>query len=406
MKIIYLSNMNIAKKGGATTHFFELGGNLIKLGVNILTIVPGYLPRTKNDGNLNVIYLPTFKGHVLSYLWAEFMKIFYLVYYIKKFKPDVIYARQELLDFMPPLIARLFQMPYVIEINGLAEDELVSMGMKRIVPGIFAAVRRINGKCAQNIICVSEGIKKEIIRRDRQDENKIVVIPNGANTDIFHPLSKLECRKRFGLSEAVFYVGFVGSFLPWQGLDILVESARIINQSGSEDIKFILIGDGMEKEKLTKKVQECGLQDTVLFYARVDYENIVYYINAFDLAVAPYTSKNESLALGSPLKLFEYLACGKPIIATQMDGISNILNELNYDCFFKKNDAFDLAGKIIKMYKNSNELEQMGRTGRALALEKYNWNKTAFATKQIIKRLFLRQKVHEANICKIDNKGV
>ena len=62
--------------------------------------------------------------------------------------------------------------------------------------------------------------------------------------------------------------------------------------------------------------------------------------------------------------------------------------------------------RAIKMYKNSNELEQMGRTGRALALEKYNWNKTAFATKQIIKRLFLRQKVHEANICKIDNKGV
>ncbi len=129
-KILYLSNMDIRKRGADKTHFIELGQNLKKAGIKILAVVPGYLPRQKNNYGLDIVFIPTFSKNIFAYLWVEFLKIPYLVLSIIKFKPDIIYARQDFLDFAPPFLAIVFRVPYVTEINGVIESEFKARGVK------------------------------------------------------------------------------------------------------------------------------------------------------------------------------------------------------------------------------------------------------------------------------------
>jgi len=129
VKIIYLSNEDMRKKGGGKTHFFEVAQNLVKLGNEVLIILPGYIPRDKQDYGVNICYIPTLRKNIFSYLLYELLKIFYLPLYILKFSPDVIYSRQGLFDIMPPILSYLFRVPYVTEKNGIMEDEFRSRGI-------------------------------------------------------------------------------------------------------------------------------------------------------------------------------------------------------------------------------------------------------------------------------------
>jgi glycosyltransferase involved in cell wall biosynthesis len=234
----------------------------------------------------------------------------------------------------------------------------------------------INFRLSDKIICVTEGIKREIVRRYKVNEGKLVVIPNGANIELFRPLDKHGCRRKLGLEEDAFYVGFVGSFAPWQGLDILIEAARQVKEQGYSQIKYILVGDGECEYILRQKVQGYKLEDEIRFTGRVAYEQVVNYMNACDVAVAPFTTKG-SAALSSPLKLFEYLACGRPVIASRVDGVKEVIEEGKCGYLFEPGDAEELAKRIIQSYQERDALQEMGLRGRQLVESKYTWRATA-----------------------------
>lgn len=376
LKILYLTNEDMRKEGGGKTHFIEVAQNLVKLGNELLVLLPGYWPRDKRDYGLNIRYVPTFKKNSLSYLLYEFLNVFYFGFYILKFKPDAIYSRSGLLDVMPPILARLFRVLYVIEKNGIMEDEFRSRGFSELIIKILRLVERINFRLSSKIVCVTEGIKQEIARRYRVDERKLLVIPNGANTKLFRPLDEKECRRRLGLEEDAFYVGFVGSFSPWQGLETLIEAAKQVKGHGLSEIKYLLVGDGELEPILRRKVREDGLEGEMQFTGRVAYEEIVYYMNAFNVAVAPFTTKG-SEALGSPLKIYEYLACGRPVLASRVDGVKEVIEEGRCGYLFESGDAKELAEKILQSYHERDSLAELGRNGRRLVEEKYNWRETA-----------------------------
>ena len=376
MKILYISSEDMRKEGAGKTHFIEVAQNLVKLGNELLILLPGYRPRDKKNYGLNVRYVPTFRKNILSYLLYEIVNFFYLAFYILKWRPDAIYLRQGLFEVFPPIIAWFFRVPYVIEKNGIMEDELRSRGFSEIIIKILRLAEEINFRLSDKIICVTEGIKKEITRRYRVNEGKLVVIPNGANIELFRPLDKYECRRKLGLKEDAFYIGFVGSFAPWQGLEVLIEAAKQVKEQGYSQIRYILVGYGEEESILRQKVQEYKLEQEILFTGRVAYQEVVHYINACDVAVAPFTTKG-SAALGSPLKLFEYLACSRPVIASRVDGVKEVIEEGRCGYLFEAGDAQELAKRIIQSYQEHEALQEMGLRGRRLVEEKYTWEATA-----------------------------
>ncbi|MEM2001611.1 MAG: glycosyltransferase family 4 protein [Thermoproteota archaeon] len=387
MKIIYISSEDMRKEGGGKTHFFEVARNLVTLGNELLILLPGYRPRDKKNYGLNVRYVPTLKKSHLSYLLYEIVGFFYLAFYILKFRPNAIYLRQGLFEVFTPILARLFQVPYVIEKNGIMEDELRSRGFAEITIKLLRAAEEVNFHLSNKIICVTEGIKKEIARRYRVDESKLVVIPNGANIDLFHPLDKRECRRKLRLDEDAFYAGFVGSFAPWQGLETLVEAAKKVKEKGYFRIRYVLVGDGKLEQTIKRMVREYELANEVVFTGRVPYEEVVYYINAFDVALAPFICERNAIIGLSPLKLYEYLACSRPVIASRLDGVREVIEEGRCGYLFEAGDVEGLAERIIQSYHESGLLQEMGERGRRLVESKYTWKTIAEHIAKILEEI-------------------
>lgn len=379
MKIIYISSEDMRKEGGGKTHFFEVARNLVTLGNELLILLPGYRPRDKKNYGLNVRYVPTLKKSPLSYLLYEIVGFFYLAFYILKFRPDAIYLRQGLFEVFTPILARLFRVPYVIEKNGIMEDELRSRRFAEITIKLLRAAEEVNFHLSNKIICVTEGIRREIARRYRVDESKLVVIPNGANIDLFRPLDKRECRRKLRLEEDAFYVGFVGSFAPWQGLETLIEAAKQVKEQGYSQIKYILVGDGEQEPILRQKAQKYNLEQVIQFTGRVAYEQVVNYINCFDVC---YICIKEMFH--SPLKLYEYLACGRPAIASRVDGVREVIEEGQCGYLSKAGDAEELAKRIIQSYQEREALQEMGLRGRRLVEDKYTWRATAERVAEVL----------------------
>jgi len=386
MKIIYLTVEDMRKEGSGKTHFIEIGQNLVKLGNELIVLLPGYHPIDNRDYGLRIKYVPTFRKNRFSYLLYEFLNIFYLSYYILTFKPDVIYSRSGLFDLMPPIISKIFNIPFIIEINGIMADEFRSRGIGKIIIKILQIAERVNFRLSKAIVCVTEGIKRELLRRYRVPENKMYVVPNGFNPEIFRPLDMQKCRQKIKLDKSAFYVGFVGSFAPWQGIDTFLEAAKIVKEKKYDNIRYILIGEGEMMSELKRMANEYNLHKEVIFTGRIPYKEVSIYINSVVVAVVtPKTQRNKIIGL-SPLKLYEYLGCAKPVIASRIDGLWEIIKEGNCGYVFEPDNAEDLASKIIHAYNKRALLEEIGVRGRFLVLKKYAWENSAREIQNILKK--------------------
>jgi len=321
MRIIYMSCEDMRKKGAGKTHFMEVAINLANAGNELLVLLPGYRPRQKGEDFQTVRYVPTFNKHFLSYILYEILHPFYLFAFIIKFKPHIIYFRQDLLNITSPILAALFRIPYIIEKNGLVGVDYQYRGFGDLFIKFLTLAEYINIYLAAGVICVTEGIKREIIRKYAVREAKLTVVPNGANTGLFCVMEQAACRRSLKVDENCFYVGFVGTFAPWQGLEMLIGAAHLVKEAGFADIKYILVGDGELEEKMKEKVADLGLHNIVHFTGRVNYEKVPEWINAFDLAVAPFTKERNITCGLSPIKIYEYLACGKPVLAAAVEGV-------------------------------------------------------------------------------------
>ncbi|MCK4244275.1 MAG: glycosyltransferase family 4 protein [Candidatus Omnitrophica bacterium] len=391
MRILYTSaSVDIREEGlGGKTHFVEVAKNLKELGNSLLVLISGYRPKNRENFGLNIkyIYIPPLHKRSLSYVWAEIFRFFYLTFYILKFHPEVIYARKDKWGFSPPILSFIFGVAYVAEVNGLVEEELKRYSnYPAWIMWLVSLSERINYFFAKKIICVASGIKRELIKRYKVREEKLVVISNGADTNLFKPLDKRKCRKKLDFDENGFYLGFVGYFAPWQGLEILIEAANLVKKQGNTEIKYLILGDGSGlKKDLKDKAEKYNLKKEISFLGHIDYKGIVYYINSFD--VCYLCRKGLPSGCYSPLKLYEYLACGRPVIASRAEGVTAVIEEGGCGYLFNPESASDLAGKIIQAYQERQYLTQLGANGRRLVEKKYSWKKTAERIMEVDRRL-------------------
>jgi len=372
MRVLCVCDEDIRKERGTKVCVIEITQNLVKLGNQVLVVVPGYLPRNRSYQAPSIVYVPTFRKNVFSFIIYELLKIPYLTFHILRFKPDVVYLMSGPLSPLALMVAFLLRVPSMLEMHGIAEDEFRKRGISEIVIKVLNMKHRVGFWLSSSIICVTEGIRNEVAKRYRVRRNKLVVIPNGANIELFKPLSKHACRQRLGLDKDSFYVGFIGSFAPWQGLDTLIQAAKLVTEEGFSHIKYVLLGDGELSTTLRQMVHELDVEKSVFFAGSVPYTSVVDYINASDVMVAPFSGKGGQ-ALGSPLKLFEYLACGRPVIASRMDGVTHVVEEGHCGHLIGGGDVQELANAIIQSYNEQDELKQLGENGRKLVEAKYSW---------------------------------
>jgi glycosyltransferase involved in cell wall biosynthesis len=368
---------------GSMIHKWELISNLSKDGNEIHTL------SHENMQYENIFFHAIPKSKRLT-------RLTYAVFLFKLLKErdfDLLYIRTDAGTYATfgYLLTNFFKYPVVSEINGitfdeqeLVKNELVSKKVE-ILGNLKVNLRKYKEismwKRSDSIIAVTSGIKQHLVKF-QIDESKINVIENGANTDLFKPIDKSIARDKVSLDQKYKYVCFVGNLAPWQGVEFLIKASPLILKEYT-DIRFLIVGDGIMKKEWMQIAEDLGISDKFIFTGSVPYEMTHVYINASDVCVVP----KKPLKSGySPLKLYEYMACGRPIIATRTDGFE-LLEEMNAGILINPENPVDFANSILTLLDNPELMTNMGSNGRKYIVENHSWDSVARKVLQVCNKV-------------------
>lgn len=365
-------------KSGSNIHILELLRNLKKY-TDVVLFAPGQ--KGVEHGFSGIKYVPVIDNKYLVQPFYEFMLSFYLLYSCITNRPDVLYLRQNSFPFFPIALCKLLKIPTIVEVNGLVMDELkVSPDSKSFAYRVFSylALRseRFNYRHCDRIVSVTDKLKDELMRLYSVPAEKVLVINNGANTEIFKPMDQKKARTSLELDDSKKYVCFVGHLAAWQGVEFLIYSSPLILEK-CPDVRFLVVGDGVMRDKLLEIASEMGLSDKFTFTGRVPYEDVPLYINAADICVAPFIKERNSKIGLSALKTYEYLACGKPIVASSISGVKDLIDLSGGGISVTPEDPGELANAVVRLISDQKTRSMMGEQGRKYVVENHSWDGVA-----------------------------
>jgi glycosyltransferase involved in cell wall biosynthesis len=381
MRILLLAlDVNVKTNTGDAVHVRELAGSLATIGHQVSLVVPNTkgvseeVDLLRDLDNLNLFFnSPNPRFRNLSTV-LNCRKI------AKGQKSEVIYERR----FSPKVgysLNKLLKIPLAVEINGLKDRERqLSPGGEISNPRFKNLRRKLWNhffKSASSVVVVSDGLKKGLSEEYGIPAQKISVIYNGANTEIFKPLDKGQCQNDLGLDPDYQYVGFIGNLAPWQGVEQLVSITPAICKS-LPNTKVVIVGEGMMGEKLRKLAHDLGVKDNIIFTGFVPYKKVPTYINAFDVCAAPFNAIERNVKYSfSAIKLYEYMACGKAVVTTDVCGIKDELRDLGMGIVVKADDSNALTSEIIELMSNKEKQRDMGAAAREWVVKEHSWKKVA-----------------------------
>lgn len=317
------------------------------------------------------------KKIILKFRWAgENVSILWRVWRLAMAeKPDALlfrYLANNKMSLTLTVLSYLY--PIVLEINAVRSIE---------DPGaanhIGNALDRLAIRRAGQCFVISSRVKDHLVQHLGADEKKIHVVENGVNTAKFNAnISGDEAKRVLGL-EGRFVIGFVGSFRPWHGVENLIPLMQQLT-ARYPDITLLAVGDAPERAGYEQKFAEADLSQYVVFTGHVNHDAVPQYIAAMDVAMSPHKKdcfKESGGFHGSPLKLFEYMAMEKAIIAAPLGQIAELIQDGSTGRQLYAEDTEALRDEVIRMYKDRAYRERLGRNARELVEKKYTWEENA-----------------------------
>jgi len=375
MKIHYLSDIYFGEQNAGTTHTLEICNRLSKKNeIHLICQKP------ENEIEiLKKLYIPVFGTNRIlrMIIFNVLFWILYPAYFYRGEKPDLFYQRFDGTLFLSPavLFSKLYNIPLVMEVNGIMVDEASLKNSPKLYTYMLKFCEKIYYSRAYKIIAVTEGLKEEITKLYNIPEEKVTVIGNGVNTEVFKPLlDSFDLKKKYGLTGKKI-VTFVGVLEPWQGLEYLVESAKKVLEN-KPDVVFLIIGNGPLKKILIKKARDMKIEENFVFTGSVPYEEVPIYINMSDMCVAPFILKRNDKIGISPLKIYEYMACGKAIVCSKIKNL-HFLDEIKAGILVEPENPHQISEAILKLLDNEKLRNEMGKRGREETVNNYSWDSIA-----------------------------
>ncbi len=237
-----------------------------------------------------------------------------------------VYIRTGPLSFLLTLAARAFgYKKIVLEVNGWLADELKALNMPWVLTALYEKIQVFELKRASSVRVVTTGLKN-IILAANIEEDKVHIIENGTDIDLFTPLDQVMCRQELNLKPDIRYLVFVGNLARWQDLPTAFKAMPALLEAGY-DVEMLILGEGREMDRFIAKAKQYGLEEKVHFLGKKSPETVNKYLSASDIGLAPFTSqRNKRIGL-SPLKVRDYAAGGLPVASTLLPGLEQLKNE-------------------------------------------------------------------------------
>lgn len=265
--------------------------------------------------------------------------------------------------FAAVLLGRYFKRPVVIFAEG------TDINLYPTFP-LIRKLERYTLRRAQKVISVCQALKDIIVQLDIP-EDKISVVPNGVDPGKFYPVSRDETRKRLGLPDAKIILS-VGALIPRKGFDVLIRAFEIlVHRKHEQDLCLIIIGEGEQRRELEKIISEANLEKYVRLVGSVMNQDLNAWYGAADLFCL--TSSREGL----PCVILEALACGKPVIATEIWGIPEIIQSDKLGILTERNER-DVAEGISRALTKTWDPCEIVKYAR-----KNSWDQAALRVREI-----------------------
>jgi glycosyltransferase involved in cell wall biosynthesis len=288
---------------------------------------------------------------------------------------DIVQERNGIYKMGAARACRHLRLPYVyfFDADDILEHDLFGRALSGILRWRAKQVLRYNLKTAVRIICLSTFAKAHLKAIWKVPEEKIVIIPNAVDIDHFRPLpeARAEVRRKLGLDDCPLIV-FVGGFVPYQDIIVLLEAFASV-QKEWRDAHLLLVGEGEQYRKMVQHATDLGIADSTKFVGFQPHAEIPRLLSAADIAVAPYHKIDDERFLGSSMKIFEYMAVGLPIVASDVGQISEVIQNGVNGLLCPVEDAQALAAALKRLLADSQLRSRLGQQARKDSADKYSW---------------------------------
>jgi glycosyltransferase involved in cell wall biosynthesis len=358
----------------------EILANLSKRGYSTYFVAT----RSKNVGQIksshvHVTQVPLRYVPVVSNVMYALVLVFLFPLYIVFYKSDFVVTHPDVstISSMPWLFLRkFFRARFILDIRSTPVETRGLQGF--LQESLFATSIIIAKKFFNGMTTITDLMKEEVCGDFSIPPNNVGVWTSGVSTTLFRPegylAESVDLKKRLGLSRK-FVVFYHGGLRRTGGLIEVVESMKMIKKTGLSIVLFLL-GAGQIAEVLENLVQSEALEDLVTIHEPVDYLEVPKYIGMSDVCIIPLPY-NPYWRFQSPLKLLEYMAMEKVVIATDIPAHRLIMGEANCGVYISSATPSEIEKSIVFAYHNRDKLQDWGKVGRKIIEEKYTWEKVA-----------------------------
>jgi glycosyltransferase involved in cell wall biosynthesis len=274
---------------------------------------------------------------------------------------DLVYERHALWSAAGMETARALGVPGVLEVNAPLIDE---QGAHRVLVARDAATARSEAAfaAATRIVAVSDGVRA-YVEGFEAGRGKVVVVPNGVDPGRYAHAPPGE--------RPTFTVGFVGTLKPWHGLGTLAEGFAELHRH-HPDARLLVVGDGPERPAFEARLCELGVRDAANLVGALPPAEVPAWLARMDVATAPYPP--HAGFYFSPLKVFEYLAAGLPLVASRIGQLEDLLEHGATCLFAEPGDPRSLADALTALRDDLGLRRALALAGRALVARDHTWD--------------------------------
>ena len=339
-RVLYLkTNLWLGvQAGGSVAHTSGVIGGLLERGHEVdfaSAETPVALPR-RDDLHLHRIRPPG--AYVVPREMNHYRHHANTIRSLSRMSPGrygFIYQRFSLGNFAGVVLSRLRRLPLVLEYNGSEVWLARNWGTPLLLERLAEMAERVCLRHAHLIVTVSDVLRDQLIARGIEPE-RIVAYPNGVDTavfrpDRFSPRQIAAVRRRLGISADATVATFAGTFGHWHGAEVLARALGALARRGTEwlqenKVHVVFIGDGVKRPVFEKILADADVAPFFTLTGLIAQEDTPLYMAASDILVSPHVPNPDgSPFFGSPTKLFEYLATGRPVVASQLNQIGEVL---------------------------------------------------------------------------------
>jgi len=367
-KILYFITQS--EFGGAQRYVFDLAMNLkADFRVAVALGEPGEngtLAKLLLKNNIPYFIIPHLKRGISPL--KEILALKEIMKLLKDYRPDIIHLNSSKISVLGSIAAIFTKAKTVYTVHGWVFNEPLPAALK----WFYLRLEKFAARFKDKIICVSEADRQSALKHKIAPAEKLITIPNGLAPLDFH--SPEQAKKILNRPAANFLIGAIGNLYKTKGYEYFIETANILINRRRLSATFIIIGEGQERRHLENLIKKYHLKNNFILTGGI--EEAAKLLPAFDVYLC------SSVKEGLPYSILEAMQAGRPIVATRVGGIPEMIKEGKTGLLARSADPKGLAEKIKTLLDNKALAEKLGQSAKASVAAEFSLEKMIEKTKK------------------------